>query len=146
MRRARILLVAWVLIVGAIGLWSAPVDAPLHGLEVSALRWLDANGLGFVTYSRVEFTANVIVFAVLGLLLALSLPGGWRWLSPIITAAISSMIELSQAAFLPGRFASVRDVAADSIGGVIGFVVAVVLLLVARRRETRSSLSAEKSM
>jgi hypothetical protein len=116
-----------------IGLWPTPVDAGIRRQLFEALGILHHDGLpGDVGYSAVEFTANILFFVPIGVLLTLLLPPRIWW--PVIPtgALISGLIELLQLALLPARYASWGDIAANTIGAVVG--VAIVLAARARRR------------
>ena len=117
-----------------IALYPTPVDRGIDGLLFRVLRVLASHGLGFITYARVEFSANVVLFVPLGLLLALLFGARWWWCAILLCVALSSAIELSQLAFLPERLASLGDVIANSSGGVIGALLALPWLLSARSR------------
>ncbi|MEO7122564.1 MAG: VanZ family protein [Lacisediminihabitans sp.] len=114
--------------VAIIGLYPTPVDRGIDGLLFRVLRALARHDLGFITYARVEFSANVLFFVPVGLLLALLFGARWWW-AIILCVALSSMIELSQLLFLPHRYASFGDILANSLGGTIGAVLALLLLL-----------------
>ena len=90
-------------------------------------------------YYQLEFTANIIMFAPLGLFLALALAPQHRWIGLAALPLLSGAIELAQLLFLPTRYPSLQDVFANSAGGWIG--VAVVMLVGALRRR-RSAPSA----
>lgn len=128
------LLVAYLVGTAVIALYPTPVDRGIDGLLFRVLRVLASHGLGFITYARVEFSANVVLFVPLGLLLALLFGARWWWCAILLCVALSSAIELSQLAFLPERLASLGDVIANSSGGVIGALLALPWLLSARSR------------
>ncbi|GGC99892.1 hypothetical protein GCM10011512_28470 [Tersicoccus solisilvae] len=103
-------------------------------LQVIAARLRDA-GLAWADYAAVEWAANVVLFVPAGLLLALLLPGRARWWAVVLGTAASVAIETAQAVFLPGRVASVADVAANTLGTTIGVAIAAFAVgLLARRR------------
>jgi glycopeptide antibiotics resistance protein len=89
----------------------------------------------FVTYGVVEFGANILMFLPLGLLVALALPRWLLWFSPLLCASLSLGIELCQALLLPHRFASILDVAANTLGAILGTLVAIVIVKRVRRRD-----------
>jgi len=122
-RRRRALLVA-ASCVYAFGVWWMTLrpsiyDDGVGGILRSALRLLRAwPPTAWVTFDVVEFTANVALFVPLGMLV---LAWGGRWWQGILTAAIvSSGIETLQLLFLPTRVADARDVAANTLGAVVG--------------------------
>ncbi len=79
----------------------------------------------------VEFAANIILFVPLGFFITL-LFQRW-WIGVLVSIVLSTSVELLQV-FLPGRLATPRDVLSNTIGGVIGCVIALVFLGVARKR------------
>jgi hypothetical protein len=124
-----IALVAYLVVLALIAYWPTPVDRGVDGDLFGVIHWLHVHGVTFVTYGRVEFAANVALFVPFGLLLGALFRRGRRWIAFLLCVAGSGAIELGQAVFLPGRFASLADVAANSIGGGIGVLV---VALVAR--------------
>ena len=119
-------------------MWPTALDS---GFESSITRLLDVlhrNGVPeWFGYSKLEFTANIGMFVPLGFLVSLLLPVRVWWLSLIICPAISVAIELVQGAVLAGRFATVSDVIANSIGGLVGAFVALVIRAVVHRRDEK---------
>ena len=125
----------WLVVVAAayllgalgVGLWPRPVDSGMHPEIFSALAFLHRIGLpqGF-GYNALEFTANVGFFVPIGLLLAMLLRPRRFYLAILGGAMLSGSIELSQLVFLPARYASWKDIEANTLGTVIG-VLAVVI-------------------
>jgi glycopeptide antibiotics resistance protein len=93
----------------------------------------------WIDYATLEFSANVAMFAPIGLFLLLLL-GRRRWWAAILFGVLlTAGIEFVQQ-FLPGRVSDPRDVAANSVGAAVGVVVALVVTwpaAVRRARETR---------
>lgn len=131
---------ALVVILGAIltiTFWPTRVDAPIDaGLE-SALAGWHASGLpGFVDYGFVQTSANVLLFAPFGALVASVLLARLWWSAGVLGLALSLVVEGSQALFLPDRVASAGDLAANTAGALLGAaVVALVRRVRSRRRE-----------
>jgi VanZ family protein len=90
-----------------------------------------------LSIERIEFLANIGLFVPLGVFLLL-LVGARLWLVALAAGIVlTSMIESIQRS-IPGRVSDPRDVAANSIGMVIGIGLALVLTLpgtLRRRRE-----------
>ena len=62
------------------------------------------------------------------------------WLAPVICFVATVLIELSQGALLPHRVASIGDVIANTIGGILGTLAAVgIMAVVARNRRAIGS-------
>jgi hypothetical protein len=79
-------------------------------------------GLGFpgVRQGWVEFGANIVLFLPFGFLLTLL----WRrpWLGVLVAVGVSVAAEVAQTA-LDGRFATPRDVLANSLGALLGAAI-----------------------
>ncbi|CAN5149610.1 hypothetical protein BH11ACT4_BH11ACT4_06220 [soil metagenome] len=102
---------------------NAVLDA-VHGRGL--LLWVD--------YSVVEFTANILMFVPLGVLVALLVARRLRWILFVVGTAFSTAIELTQTV-IPGRVPDVRDVMANSAGFLLG---AAIVLALRQGRKGRS--------
>ena len=135
--------VAWLLgaylgLLSLIAFWPSPVDKPFDGELSRLLLALHRHGIpAWFDYSFVESTSNIVLFVPFGFLLALLLVRRW-WLSMLIAFAVSCSIELGQLLFISARTATLADVAVNTLGAVVGAVLAR-LLLAARRRATATS-------
>ncbi|MFJ3384350.1 MULTISPECIES: VanZ family protein [unclassified Curtobacterium] len=139
-RVATWLMVLYGLAVLVVGFTGSPVDAGAHPRIVWALA--AAHGLGvpdWFGYGALEFTANVLFFVPLGLLLVLMLGGRRWWVGAMAGLLVSVAIETGQALFLPARYASVDDVLANTSGAVIGALIGIVLLERVARPRSGSS-------
>jgi glycopeptide antibiotics resistance protein len=87
----------------------------------------------FLNYNVIEFSANVAMFIPLGLLVALLFGPRWWWAALFVCAGLSVSIELYQYLLLPDRYATVRDVVANSTGGAVGTVGAAIAVAWLRR-------------
>ena len=87
----------------------------------------------WITYQRVEFTANIFMFFPIGMLARLLLPSGRRHglVSIAFGVALTCTIEFVQK-FIPGRVSDISDIVSNSIGTVLG--VAIVTACALRRR------------
>jgi len=106
------------------------VDAGHEDAIAHLLGFLHRHGVpGQFGYSQLEFSANIVMFLPLGFFAGLAVGAGsgvragW-WMVLVSLPAFSVLIELTQHFFLPGRFATVSDVVANSIGGIVGVIVA----------------------
>lgn len=88
-------------------------------------------------YHRLEFSANIAIFVPLGFLIALALPRPGRWLFVLIVPVASASLELTQSLFLAERLASVLDIVANTTGGYIGGILAIMLRAVVARRDQK---------
>lgn len=131
------LLAAYSLAVVVIVAWPTPVDREAHGLIIRVLKGLHRRDLlMFLGYPQLEFLANVAMFVPLGLLVGI-LFGRRLWgLAVLLGFGVSAAIELFQFVVLPDRFATVDDVIANTLGALVGALIAGAVL---RRLRDRSS-------
>lgn len=102
-----------------------------------ALNFLHEHGLPtFVTYSVVEFSANILMFVPLGLFWFLLTPPRLRWWAPAVGFALSTLIEATQFLLIPQRFATPYDVVANTLGTLMGTITAWILLAVQCHRRS----------
>ncbi|WP_341393934.1 VanZ family protein [Arthrobacter sp. G119Y2] len=120
---------------GAVLLTPGPVDQPVYGTVLRALRRLQEHGLpGWVDYTAVEAAANVLLFVPLGLLAGLLLPARRWWLGLLLCVGLAAGAEISQDLFLPRRQGDLQDVLNNGAGALLGVAVA------AAGRTLRSSI------
>jgi VanZ family protein len=117
-----------------VGYLPSRVDGGVEPAVRRVLAWLQ--GLGapeWVNYDFADFIANIGFFVPIGLVAALLLP--WRawWTAIPLAAALSGLLELGQFLFLPERYASWTDVAANTAGAVIGALIGAAIRLVRMR-------------
>ncbi|MCT9001931.1 VanZ family protein [Microbacterium memoriense] len=118
-RDPRAYLLAYTLLLTGIAFWPVPVDqgaGPLLRLITRAIPAL--------TYERIEFAANILLFVPLGLLLTLILVRN-RWLVLPVAFLATVTIECVQALLLDARTPSVLDIVANTAGACIGILIAV---------------------
>jgi glycopeptide antibiotics resistance protein len=142
----RLLLAVYTAAVTVIAFWPVPVD---QGMRVGVLRFaafVRANGFIGLQYEHIEFTANLLMFIPLGLLLTLALrPRPARWVPPLAGFVASMLIELVQFTLLPQRFTTVSDVIANTIGGALGWLTALAVVRLANPKVARQSGAFEGS-
>lgn len=130
---ARVLLTIYAVTLTAIALWPVPVDSGASGF----LRRVE-RVLPLMTYQRVEFASNIVLFIPLGLLLMLILRR--RYLILPIAIVVTVGIESAQGLLLDRRTPSMLDIIANTAGACIGMlIVAVVESRRARRGAAPSS-------
>lgn len=116
----------------------APLD---RGYGRSVTRVLDVlhnHGIPeWFGYNTLEFSANILMFIPIGVLVTLLLPARAWWLAVLICPSFSVAIELTQAVALDARVATGRDVAANSFGALLGILAAVVLTVLVHRRDEK---------
>lgn len=125
-RDPRAWLIAYVAVLAAIILWPVPVDSSAQGVLRTISRIVP-----FLTYGRIEFTANIVLSVPLGFLLACIITRE-RWLILPISVVTTVAAEGMQAAFLPARTPSALDVVANVAGACVGMLIAF-----ARERRSR---------
>lgn len=125
-RIARILLVPYLVVVALI-VFSPAQDAA----RVTGFVWWAADSLASFGVPRqpaavaLEFTANVVLFAPIGLLARLAFDRVPVWMIIAAGCLGSTVIELVQLA-IPSRVATVSDVIANTLGVALGAAFAVV--------------------
>ncbi len=111
---------AYVFVLTLIALWPTPVD----GGAGPFLR-LVARVVPILTYSRIEFGANILLFVPLGILLALILER--RYLIVPIAVVATVTIESIQALMIDKRTPSVLDIIANVTGACLGLMIVGVI-------------------
>jgi len=125
---------AFLVVVAVITFTPGPPDANGQRDLIAFLARAHTQGLPqWVTFGKVEFSANVLMFVPIGLFGALALPRA-RWLIVPVAVAMSAVIEAVQAADLPARVGTPRDVIANGVGALIGYLVATIVLTEIHRR------------
>lgn len=114
---AHILLACYAVALAAIALWPVPVDGGARPLLRSV-----TEALPFLTYERIEFTANVALFVPLGLLLVFTLARS-RYLVLPVAIVTSVCIEMAQAVALEQRTSSLLDIVANVTGACVGMIL-----------------------
>ncbi|MDH6235826.1 VanZ family protein [Cryobacterium sp. CG_9.6] len=128
-RVAIVLSVVYLTALALIAFWPTPVDQGAHTYLMSLLGWLQRHGAPtWLGYGFVEFAANIALFVPVGLLGVILLRARRWWLAIFAGFFASCCIELGQLMFLPERFATVRDVVANTGGTIIGTMLALIVL------------------
>ncbi|MFT4212589.1 MAG: VanZ family protein [Microbacterium sp.] len=111
----------WVyaLLLAAIAVWPTPVDQDAGPLLAFVRRIVPV-----LTYARVEFGANILLFVPFGVLLALILRQS-RYLVLPIAFVTTVVIESVQGIVLALRTPSVLDIVANTAGACIGLLIVV---------------------
>lgn len=143
LRRLRVLsaiaLATFLLIIAVITLWPGPPDPDGQSWLREFLRDGRAYGIpAWITFGRVEFLSNVIMFLPVGFFGALALRRH-RWLVVPAAAVASAGIETIQAMALPLRDGSVRDVVSNTLGALLGYLLAAAVVAAVLRRARRST-------
>jgi len=107
--------------------WPHPSDWNTASLVQRIIAFLNGRaGLESFRFGHLEWLANVALFVPFGFLLTF-ITRRW-WVAPLGGILFSAAIELIQRQFLPERFASAADVAANGIGAIVGAFVALALV------------------
>jgi VanZ family protein len=131
------LLIAYGLFIALVAYWPHPVDRSLRPRIDRVLAALHRRDLvEWFGYDQLEWSANLVFFVPLGLLLVLLLGGHRWWAAVMISVMVSCAIEAGQLLFLPARYATVEDLAANGLGALVGALFGASFLAVvhAKRR------------
>ena len=127
-RNPRIWLSAYAIVLALIAFWPVHVDSGAGPFLRAITR-----AIPLLTYSRIEFTANILLFVPLGFLLTLILVRE-RWMVLPIAFLTTVIIETVQAIALSARTPSVLDIIANTAGACAGMLVAGFVELHSRSR------------
>ena len=123
-----------------VAFWPTPVDRGAYSTIQSLLARLHALGIPeWFNYGLVEFTANIALFVPLGLLSVILVGANRVWYPILAGFASSCLIELGQLIFLPSRFATPADVLANTLGTVLGALLALFTLAAVGNARVRTS-------
>ncbi len=122
---------AYLAFVGWVTLTPQPAVPDPNSLEQQLIRLiLSVPPFEWLSYSALEFTANIGMFIPVGILVALLLPPRQWWVAVLIGFSMTITIETAQL-FIPGRVSDLRDIVANTAGTAIG--VAIVRVIRAAR-------------
>ena len=113
----------------------------------SGLLWRLADALGqypatdWFTFMRLEFLANIAMFVPFGVFLVLLFGRRMWWLAIVLGVLMTAGIEFAQN-FIPSRVSDPRDLLANSVGAVVGTLLA--LAVTAPRARRLKALSASR--
>ncbi len=120
-----ILIAAYAITLGCLALWPTPVDASLHPLLSSVTQRVP-----WLTYARIEFAANVLLFVPFGFLFTLLLRRAHYVVLPAAVVATVS-VECWQS-LVDERTSSILDVVANVSGACLGILLAALVRLARR--------------
>lgn len=131
-------LAASVVLVLLATMWPTPLDQGYQSAIDKVLIVLHRNGVPqWFGYSKLEFSANIAMFVPLGFLVALLLSQRNWWLTLIFCPGLSIAIEVIQGAVLDARVSSAFDVFANSLGALIGILIAVSIRALVYERDRK---------
>jgi glycopeptide antibiotics resistance protein len=90
----------------------------------------------WITYSGLEFWSNVAMFVPVGLFFLLLLGRRRWWLAIVLGIVLTCVIEFAQQ-FIPDRVSDPRDILANTVGALVGVVVALLVTWPAAVRRAR---------
>jgi glycopeptide antibiotics resistance protein len=131
-------------VVGFVTLGPQPLDEGTDSLVWRLLAFFARYPSLHITYSTLEFTANVAMFVPVGLFFLLLLGRTRWWLAIVLGVMLTCGIEFAQL-FLPGRVSDVRDILSNSVGAGVGVVIALIVTwpaAIRRARERRTQARA----
>ncbi|WP_022886190.1 VanZ family protein [Glaciibacter superstes] len=129
--------------VGWVTLNPQPSQTSSNGWLLRALGFFARHdSTDWITYSLVEFIANIAMFIPIGVFFLLLFGRRKWWLAIFVGVVLTCFIEFVQL-FLPARYPDVSDLVANSTGTVIGVSLALVLtsFTIARRTSRRRDSS-----
>ncbi len=128
-----IVTIGYLALVGWITL--SPLDAPSQfGILWKLAEFFEANAAtDWITFARLEFAANVVMFVPLGLFLVLLLGRRQWWLAIGFGLALTAAIEFAQQ-FIANRVSDPRDLVANGIGAIVGTLLALAFTAAKARR------------
>lgn len=126
-RRTSTWVAGYAVVLALIAFWPQPVDSGAGAL----LKWITTH-IPLLTYARIEFGANILLFVPLGVGMALMLPA-LRYLVMPVALLTSLSIESVQGVLIDARTPSVFDIVANVSGAALGLVAVVVIEVLMRR-------------
>lgn len=124
-------------VVGFITLGPQPLDDGTDSLVWRLLGFFARHrSLSWISYSTLEFWANVAMFIPVGLFFLLLLGRRRWWLAIMLGVVLTCAIEFAQL-FLPGRVSDPRDVLSNSVGAFLGVIIALIVTWPAAVRRAR---------
>lgn len=130
------LLVVYTAFVLLVTMWPTPQDLEFDSIASRVLRALHNLGVPeWFGYDKLEFTANIGMFVPLGFLLGLVLARKAWWVAVFLLPAFSGGIEFMQGIALEERVSTLLDVLANTLGGYLGLVLAMIIRAMIHARD-----------
>lgn len=130
---------AYLGLVGWLTLGPQPLDAEPNGFLFKLLEVLGRHSAtSWITYSGLEFSANIAMFLPVGLFFLLLLGRSYWFVAVFAGVGLTFAIETAQI-FLPARVSDPRDLLSNSIGALIGVVTALILTTPKERQLRREA-------
>ena len=134
--RHPVLSIATLAYLGLVGWLTLTPQLPGHQqnwLWQLAVFFDDSESTRWISFNLLEFTANVALFVPFGIFFVLLLGRRRWWLAVLLGVGMTVAIEFGQQ-FIPNRVSDPRDLLANSIGTVVGTLLALVLTASKARR------------
>jgi glycopeptide antibiotics resistance protein len=126
-------------LVGWLTLGPQPLDDEPNGVLFKLLEVLGRYGAtDWITYNGLEFSANIAMFVPVGLFFLLLLGRSYWFVAILAGVVLTFAIETAQI-FLPARVSDPRDLASNSIGALIGVIIALIVTTPKARRLKREA-------
>ena len=106
-------------------------------MQVLRILW-EHPATDWITYSGVEFTANIAMFVPIGLFFLLLFGRSRWWVAMGIPFLMTLSIETAQI-WIPGRVSDIRDVISNTIGAVVGVLLGLVITAPRARRDREAA-------
>lgn len=130
------LLVVYTTFVLLVTMWPTPQDLEFDSIASRVLRALHNLGVPeWFGYDKLEFTANIGMFVPLGFLLGLVLARKAWWVAVFLLPAFSGGIEFMQGIALDERVSTILDVLANTLGGYLGLLLAMIIRAMIHARD-----------
>ena len=134
---------AYLGVVAWLTLGPQPFDESNDGWLWRMLRFFGRHDLTeWITYQRVEFTANVFMFIPVGTFFLL-LFGRRLWFAAIAAGAVLTVVIETVQRYLPNRVSDVSDIIANSTGAFIVVMLGLMLTTASSRRRRNENRSAD---
>lgn len=129
---------AYLAVVAWVTLGPQPLDAQGSALLYRLIEEFSQHSLtSWLTYSRVEFLANIVMFIPIGIFFVLLMGRKWWFAAIFAGIGLTFTIEFVQL-FLPSRVPDVRDLISNTLGACAGVLVALVITWPAAYRDWRA--------
>lgn len=133
---ATLLLLVYASFVLLVTMWPHPQQLEFDSIASKLLKALHNLGVPeWFGYDKLEFTANIAMFVPLGFFLGLALARKVWWLAVFLLPAFSGGIEFMQGIALDERVSTVFDVLANTIGGYVGLLLAMIIRAMIHARD-----------
>ncbi|GAB3807839.1 hypothetical protein GCM10028798_33010 [Humibacter antri] len=125
--------------VAMITLGPQPPVAGKDGIVMQVLRVLwEHPATDWITYSGIEFTANIAMFLPIGLFFLLLFGRRKWWLAVGIPFLMTLSIETAQI-WIPGRVSDIRDVISNTMGAIVGVLLGLAITAPRARRDREAA-------